>query len=156
MSISRKHVKIAVYFLILFLLSLVVFKGISSRTATDFIQIIMLSFIVSVAILIPLLKGVGGGRKYLISQTPKAVFYKIPLGTLVPTILISVIIEGLFLLEEFVVKPSYLNDSYPGSHGISGSVAWPFLSLFYIAGVFITCLIISIFMYFLQKAKYKI
>lgn len=108
-------------------------KPISANTFSSLIAVL----IISLAIAVPLGISIYFGKKWLGSENPKKIFYKMPLSSIVPSVIFSFFIEGYLIF--------YVQGGHPPA-----VVMWPLFFWVYVLVIIVVSLIFAVYFY-----KYK-
>ena len=103
--------------------------------------LLIMSLIVALAVAVPLGVSIYFGKKWLNSENPRKIFYKMPLSSIIPSILFSILIEAYLIFFPDA-------QSHPPL-----SVLWPFISLVYILCITVISLIFSGYLYKLKFSE---
>ena len=101
------------------------------------------SLLVSLSISVPLGISIYFGKKWLNSETPNKIFYKMPLSTILPTIISSIIL-GI-----------YIGFAFPGGHPPAIFI-WPIYALGYILGITLFSFFLALYLRHYQVVQNKL
>lgn len=104
-------------------------------------------FLFSAAISIPLGVSLYIGKKWLNSPTPKKIFYKMPLTTIIPSIAFA------FLIWFYIIASLTTGGYHGGDQSGFLIILWPLYSVLYIVPIAIISLVFALYLYFYNKEE---